>query len=94
MRLLERVSTLIRANINDVIDCAEDPEKGFLPSSGQLALLEWPQGEGVRVDAGFGTGDRVPDAYDSLLGKVIAHGRTRNEAPAATEAPPGTGDEP
>jgi 3-methylcrotonyl-CoA carboxylase alpha subunit len=62
--------------------CAEDPERGFLPSAGHLELLEWPQAEHVRVDAGFGSGDTVPDCYDSLLGKVIAWGETRAAAAA------------
>jgi 3-methylcrotonyl-CoA carboxylase alpha subunit len=62
--------------------CAEDPAQGFLPSSGVLALMEWPQGEGIRVDAGFATGDTVPEHYDSLLGKVIAWGATRELAAA------------
>jgi 3-methylcrotonyl-CoA carboxylase alpha subunit len=62
--------------------CAEDPAHGFLPSAGRLQLLEWPVMDGVRVDAGFGTGDTVPDTYDSLLGKVIAWGATREEAAA------------
>jgi 3-methylcrotonyl-CoA carboxylase alpha subunit len=62
--------------------CAEDPERGFLPSAGRLALLEWPRMDGVRVDAGFASGDSVPDSYDSLLGKVIAWGATREEAAA------------
>jgi 3-methylcrotonyl-CoA carboxylase alpha subunit len=62
--------------------CAEDPERGFLPSSGKLALLEWPRLDQVRVDAGFASGDSVPDSYDSLLGKVIAWGATREEAAA------------
>jgi 3-methylcrotonyl-CoA carboxylase alpha subunit len=62
--------------------CAEDPARGFLPSAGRLALLEWPAMESVRVDAGFGTGDTVPDNYDSLLGKVIAWGATREQAAA------------
>ena len=52
--------------------CAEDPARNFLPSAGRLALMEWPVLESVRVDAGFETGDTVPDCYDSLLGKVIA----------------------
>ena len=52
--------------------CAEDPERAFLPSAGRLSLMEWPQLESVRVDAGFAGGDTVPDCYDSLLGKVIA----------------------
>ena len=62
--------------------CAEDPARGFLPSAGRLALLEWPKMESVRVDAGFGSGDTVPDNYDSLLGKVIAAGATREQAAA------------
>ena len=62
--------------------CAEDPERGFLPSAGRLQLLEWPQLEGVRVDAGFGSGDTVPDCYDSLLGKVIAWAGEREQAAA------------
>jgi 3-methylcrotonyl-CoA carboxylase alpha subunit len=66
--------------------CAEDPERGFLPSAGRLQLLEWPRLEGVRVDAGFATGDTVPDCYDSLLGKIIAWGRNRDEAAARLAA--------
>jgi 3-methylcrotonyl-CoA carboxylase alpha subunit len=60
--------------------CAEDPERGFLPSAGKLSLLEWPRMQGIRVDAGFATGDVVPDTYDSLLGKVIAWAPGRTEA--------------
>jgi len=60
--------------------CAEDPERDFLPSAGDLRLLEWPDGEDVRVDAGFCTGDRVPESYDSLLGKVIAWAPSRAQA--------------
>jgi 3-methylcrotonyl-CoA carboxylase alpha subunit len=60
--------------------CAEDPERGFLPSAGRLALMEWPALEGVRVDAGFASGDTVPDCYDSLLGKVIAWASEREGA--------------
>ncbi len=62
--------------------CAEDPRRDFLPSAGTLQLMHWPAGEGVRVDAGFATGDRVPDDYDSLLGKVIAGAPSRAEAAA------------
>ena len=52
--------------------CAEDPDRNFLPSAGLLTLMQWPARESVRVDAGFGSGDTVPDCYDPLLGKVIA----------------------
>ena len=65
---------------------AEDPERGFLPSAGRLQLLEWPERDAVRVDAGFGTGDAVPDCYDSLLGKVIAWAPDREQAAARLAA--------
>jgi 3-methylcrotonyl-CoA carboxylase alpha subunit len=61
--------------------CAEDPALGFVPSAGNLALLRWPaEVDGVRIDRGFDTGDTVPSLYDSLLGKIIAHGETRDDA--------------
>ena len=57
---------------------AEDPDAGFLPATGRVARLVWP--EGVRVDAGVREGDMVSDRYDPLLAKLIAHGETRAEA--------------
>ncbi|HXZ60158.1 MAG TPA: biotin carboxylase N-terminal domain-containing protein [Steroidobacteraceae bacterium] len=62
--------------------CAEDPERNFLPSAGRLTLMQWPALESVRVDAGFDSGDTVPDCYDSLLGKVIAWAPERDLAAA------------
>ncbi len=60
--------------------CAEDPWREFLPSAGTLNLADWPQGESLRVDAGFMSGDVVPAVYDSLLAKVIAHASAREGA--------------
>jgi 3-methylcrotonyl-CoA carboxylase alpha subunit len=60
--------------------CAEDPWRGFLPSAGTLWLADWPEGESLRVDAGFAGGDTVPAAYDSLLAKVIAWAPAREQA--------------
>jgi len=61
--------------------CAEDPSQGFVPSAGHIDLLWWPtEGDGLRVDRGFETGDTVPTLYDSLLGKIIAHGPSRDAA--------------
>jgi 3-methylcrotonyl-CoA carboxylase alpha subunit len=57
---------------------AEDPESGFLPATGRVERLGWP--EGVRVDAGVLAGDVVTDRYDPMLAKVIAAGATRQEA--------------
>jgi 3-methylcrotonyl-CoA carboxylase alpha subunit len=62
--------------------CAEDPDRDFLPSAGDLRLLQWPSEESIRVDAGFTTGDVVPDTYDSLLGKVVAWAPDRTQAAA------------
>jgi 3-methylcrotonyl-CoA carboxylase alpha subunit len=66
--------------------CAEDPENNFLPSPGELRLMQWPVGESVRVDAGFESGDVVPPSYDSLLGKVISWGESRPAAAARLSA--------
>jgi 3-methylcrotonyl-CoA carboxylase alpha subunit len=60
--------------------CAEDPQQKFMPSPGELRLMKWPEGEEIRVDCGFDTGDVVPVNYDSLLGKVIASAASRSEA--------------
>ncbi len=65
------------------IECrinAEDPEKDFKPSPGTLLRMDLPGGPGVRVDTGFQAGDTVTPYYDSLLAKLIVHGRTRAEA--------------
>ncbi|MCO5093041.1 acetyl-CoA carboxylase biotin carboxylase subunit [Bosea sp. (in: a-proteobacteria)] len=59
---------------------AEDPEKGFLPSTGRLWALQFPQGEGIRVDSGVEAGDLVTPFYDPMIAKLIAHAPTRDEA--------------
>jgi 3-methylcrotonyl-CoA carboxylase alpha subunit len=61
--------------------CAEDPARDFVPSVGRLDLMWWPtEIDGLRVDRGFESGDGVPSFYDSLLGKIIAHGSSREAA--------------
>src|SRR5919112_5646845 len=59
---------------------AEDPDRDFAPSPGRIALLELPAGPGIRVDTGVGEGDTVPSEFDSMIAKIIATGRTRDEA--------------
>jgi acetyl-CoA/propionyl-CoA carboxylase, biotin carboxylase, biotin carboxyl carrier protein len=59
---------------------AEDPARGFLPAPGTITELTWPAGPGMRVDAGYATGMTVPQAFDSLLAKLIITGATREQA--------------
>ena len=59
---------------------AEDPERDFLPSTGKLIALRFPESEGLRVDSGVEAGDVVTPFYDPMIAKLIAHGATRDEA--------------
>jgi 3-methylcrotonyl-CoA carboxylase alpha subunit len=59
---------------------AEDPERGFLPSTGKLVALQFPKAEGLRVDAGVEAGDEVTPFYDPMIAKLIVHGDTREQA--------------
>jgi acetyl/propionyl-CoA carboxylase alpha subunit len=59
---------------------AEDPAAGFLPSTGRLVHVRWPERDGVRVDSGYEEGDTVTRYYDPLLAKVIAFGGDRRIA--------------
>jgi acetyl-CoA carboxylase biotin carboxylase subunit len=63
------------------IECrinAENP-RTFRPSPGQITYWHPPGGLGIRVDSGAYQGYRIPPYYDSLIGKLIVHGKTRNE---------------
>ncbi len=59
---------------------AEDPDRDFAPAPGRIALFDLPTGPGVRVDTGVSEGDTIPAEFDSMIAKIIAYGRTRDEA--------------
>ncbi len=70
------------------IECrinAEDPDAGFKPSPGTIAFWFPPGGAGVRVDTHAYAGYTIPRHYDSMLGKLIVHRPTREEAIVATK---------
>ena len=59
--------------------CAEDPRHGLFPQTGTLRRLELPAKKGIRVDTGLRSGDRISEHYDSLIGKITACTRGREE---------------
>lgn len=64
---------------------AEDPARGFLPSTGTLSHVSFPA-DGVRVDAGVRQSDRISPYYDPMIAKLIIHGTTRAAALARLTA--------
>lgn len=59
---------------------AEDPEAGFMPTTGEISYLKEPGGPGIRVDSALYQGMQVTSDYDSLLSKIIAWGEDRQSA--------------
>ena len=59
---------------------AEDPDRGFAPSPGEISVYRPPDGIGIRVDGGVYTGATVTVNYDPMVAKLIAWGRDRPEA--------------
>ena len=65
------------------IECrinAEDPARNFVPMPGKISFFHMPQGIGVRFDTHIFAGHVIPSQYDSLIGKLICHGNSRDEA--------------
>ena len=65
------------------IECrinAENPYKNFMPSIGKIKELYVPGGNGIRLDSAIYCGYEIPYNYDSMLGKLIVHGKDREEA--------------
>jgi propionyl-CoA carboxylase alpha chain len=73
---IARTGWAIECRIN-----AEDPFRNFLPSTGRLVTYRPPaEGDGVRVDTGVYEGGEIPMHYDSMIAKLIVHGRDRADA--------------
>ncbi|MDR1663249.1 MAG: acetyl-CoA carboxylase biotin carboxylase subunit [Endomicrobium sp.] len=69
--------------LGHAIECrinAEDPDKDFIPSPGEIGKLYLPGGPGIRIDTHVYSGYTIPSFYDSLLAKVISFGVDRNES--------------
>ncbi len=79
-KLLEPVGHSIECRIT-----AEDASRDFRPNTGTVETFVAPGGPGVRVDSHLFSGYTVPPNYDSLLAKIITHGKTRDEAIARME---------
>jgi acetyl/propionyl-CoA carboxylase alpha subunit/acetyl-CoA carboxylase carboxyltransferase component len=69
------VGHAIEARLN-----AEDPDRDFMPAPGRVARFSVPTGFGIRVDTGVTDGDAIPADFDSMIAKIIAYGRDREEA--------------
>lgn len=65
------------------IECrinAEDPYKNFRPCPGEITNLYVPCGNGIRLDSAVYQGYKIPHCYDSMIGKLVVHGKDREEA--------------
>ena len=59
---------------------AENPDKNFMPCPGTITGLHIPGGNGIRVDTAIYSGYTIPPTYDSMIAKIIVHGKTREES--------------
>jgi acetyl-CoA carboxylase, biotin carboxylase subunit len=74
---------MFKGHSGHAIECrinAEDPSHDFRPSPGRITTWHMPSGFGVRVDSHVYEGYSIPPYYDSMIGKLIVHGKTREEA--------------
>jgi acetyl-CoA carboxylase biotin carboxylase subunit len=65
------------------IECrinAENPNKNFMPCPGEIKSLHIPGGYGIRIDSAAYQGYKIPPTYDSMIAKLIVHGKDRDEA--------------
>ena len=77
---MKQEEVLLRGHAIECRINAEIPEKNFMPSPGTITALHLPGGNGVRVDTAIYTGYKIPMEYDSMIAKVLVHGKDRQEA--------------
>jgi acetyl-CoA/propionyl-CoA carboxylase biotin carboxyl carrier protein len=77
---LEDADPVLRGHSFEFRINAEDPGRGFMPAPGTLTVWEPPSGPGVRIDEGYHSGMTVPGAFDSLIGKLVVTGSSRQQA--------------
>ena len=77
---MKQEEVLLRGHAIECRINAEIPEKNFMPSPGTITALHLPGGNGVRVDTAIYTGYKIPMEYDSMIAKVLVHGKERQEA--------------
>jgi acetyl/propionyl-CoA carboxylase alpha subunit len=70
----------VRGHAVEVRLYAEDAAAGFLPATGRVAMVRWPERADVRVESGIESGDEVTALFDPMLAKLAAWGRTRDAA--------------
>ncbi|ASL17555.1 biotin carboxylase N-terminal domain-containing protein [Mycobacterium intracellulare] len=75
LRDIAAVSHAVEARV-----CAEQPGNHWLPSIGRITAYREPQGDGIRIESAVGAGDEITPNFDSMIAKVIAHGKDRPEA--------------
>lgn len=79
---LEDGASTARGSVIEVRLNAEDPDQEFSPSPGKVTWLRFPAGPGIRIDSGIQQGSLIPQEFDSMVAKVIAAGKDREEARA------------
>ena len=77
---MKQEEVLLRGHAIECRINAEIPEKNFMPSPGTITALHLPGGNGIRVDTAIYTGYKIPMEYDSMIAKVLVHGKDRQEA--------------
>jgi 3-methylcrotonyl-CoA carboxylase alpha subunit len=77
---LDQASISRRGHAMEARIYAEDPDQGFVPSTGRIEQLHFPAGDAVRIDSGVEAGDEVSIHYDPMIAKLIVHGADRERA--------------